>query len=105
MRRKRVWAFQSWSCLERLDLWQFILKKLNWALEEDKAGSGVKISYGWLKKRELEDKSIIHLPLFAKAAIEVSKEAGILPIFLTKELKQLEKSSKKFSKAAKKRGV
>ena len=35
----------------------------------------------------------------------VSEEVGILPIFLTKELKQLQKSVKKFNKIEEKRGV
>ena len=84
---------------------KFILKKLNWSLEEDKAGSGVRISYGWLKKGELQDKSLSHLPQFAQAAIDVCAEAGISPMFLTKEYKKLQKSLKKFIKVAEKRGI
>ena len=84
---------------------KFILKKLNWSLEEDQAGSGVRISYGWLKRGELQDKSLSHLPQFAQAAIEVCDEAGISPMFLTKEYKKLHKSLKKFIKVAEKRGI
>jgi len=84
---------------------KFILKKLNWSLEEDQAGSGVRISYGWLKKGELQDKSLSNLPQFAQAAIEVCDEAGISPMFLTKEYNKLQKSLKKFIKVAEKRGI
>ncbi len=95
--------------LERMDAEykakKYILKKLNWSLEENKAESGVKIRYAWLKKGKLEDKSLSSLPLIAQTAIEVSAEVGILPMFLEKEYQQLEKSLKKFIKIAEKRGI
>ena len=52
-----------------------------------------------------QDKSLGQLPQFAQAAIEVSAEAGIWPMFLEKEYQQLEKSLKKFIKIAEKRGI
>ena len=84
---------------------KYILKKLNWSLEKDQVGSGVKIRYGWLKRGELQDKSLSNLPQLAQAAIEVSAGVGIWPMFLEKEYQQLEKSLKKFIKVAEKRGI
>jgi hypothetical protein len=83
---------------------QFILKKLNWSLV-DKKESDVKIRYAWLRMGEFKNSSLSKLPQLAQAAIEVSAEAGILPMFLEKEYKQLKKSLKKFIKIAEKRGV
>ena len=83
---------------------QFILKKLKWSLE-DKKESGVKIRYGWLKMGQLKDSSLSKLPQMVQAAIEVSEEAGIPPMFLEKEYKKLEKSLKKFIKISEKRGI
>ena len=39
------------------------------------------------------------------AALSVGDEAGISPMFLTKEYKKLQKSLKKFIKVAEKRGI
>ena len=83
---------------------QFILKKLNWSLV-DKKESDVKIRYAWLRMGEFKNSSLSKLPQLAQAAIEVSAEAGILPMFLEMEYKQLKKSLKKFIKIAEKRGV
>jgi len=82
----------------------YILKKLNWSLV-DKKESDVKIRYAWLRMGEFKNSSLSKLPQLAQAAIEVSAEAGILPMFLEKEYKQLKKSLKKFIKIAEKRGI
>ena len=73
------------------------------SLEED---LGNKISYRWLKGGgTLENTSLSHLPLHAQAAIEICEEAGISPMFLTKEYKKLQKSLKKFIEVTEKRGI
>ena len=75
-----------------------ILQKLIWSTEEkedDKdKDSDVKLRYAYLKLETLQDASLSKLPLCCQTAIEVCAEAGILPIFLEKEYKQLKKSIK-----------
>ena len=67
--------------------------------------SYVKLRYAYLKLGTLKDASLSKLPLCCQTAIEVCAEAGILPLFLEKEYKQLKKSLEQFIKAAEKRGV
>jgi len=83
----------------------YMIKKLTWATDKKFEDMSYKNNYAWVKYGELKDYSNAKLPEFARVAIEVCSEAGILPSFIQTEIKNLDSSVKKFIKVAEKRGI